>query len=92
MVIRIDISSLPGHLRNVIMNEIGFKHRSERVSSGDSSEPLDINKDQGKSSNVADEIPVLDESDTHTTYQKIKDALIKNRISDYVAIKHQEEK
>lgn len=30
MVVRIDISSLPGHLRKVIMKEIGFKHRSEK--------------------------------------------------------------
>jgi hypothetical protein len=49
---------------------------------------LDINKDQGESSNVTDEIPVLDESNTHTTYQKTKD----DRISDYVAIRDQEEK
>jgi hypothetical protein len=48
---------------------------SERVPSSSRSEPLDINKDQGKSSNVADEIAVLDESNTHTTYQKIKDAV-----------------
>ena len=26
MVGRIDISSLPGHLRNAVMNEIGFKN------------------------------------------------------------------
>jgi hypothetical protein len=42
MVVRIDISSLPGHLRKVIMKEIGFKHRSERVPGSSSSEPLDI--------------------------------------------------
>jgi hypothetical protein len=38
---------------------------------------LHMNNDQSKSCKVPDEIPVLDESSTHTTYQKIKDALKK---------------
>ena len=54
MVVRIDISSLPGHLRNAIMKEIGFKNRSEKVSSSNNSEISDIDKDESKSSNVAD--------------------------------------
>ena len=93
MVVRIDISSLPGHLRNAIMKEIGFKNRSEKVPSSNNSEISDIDKDESKSSNVADEVPLIEENNTHRTYQKIKDALIKNRISDYVAIKlHKEDK
>jgi hypothetical protein len=93
MVVRIDISSLPGHLRNAIMKEIGFKNRSEKVPSSNNSEISDIDKDESKSSNVADEVPLIEENNTHRTYQKIKDALIKNRIGDYVAIKlHKEDK
>ena len=92
MVVRIDISSLPGHLRNAIMKEIGFKNRSEKVPSSNNSEISDIDKDESKSSNIADEVPLIEENNTHRTYQKIKDALIINRISDYVAIKHQRER
>ncbi|MGI0043350.1 MAG: hypothetical protein ACRD47_06530 [Nitrososphaeraceae archaeon] len=88
MVVRIDISSLPGHLRNAIMNEIGFRYWSEKVPSNNSSEQSGIDKDESKSSDVADEVPLVEENDTHRIYQKIKDALIKNRIGDYVATKH----
>jgi hypothetical protein len=38
-----------------------------------------------------DEVIIADENNSHTTTQKVKDALIKNRIGDYVAIKHHEE-
>jgi hypothetical protein len=38
-----------------------------------------------------DEVIIVDENNSHTTTRKVKDALIKNRISDYVAIKHPEE-
>ena len=34
----------------------------------------------------------LKKNNTHRIYQKIKDALIKNRIGDYVATKHYKEK
>ena len=61
--------------------------------SSNNSEISDIDKDESKSSNVADEVPLIEENNTHRTYQKIKDALIKNRISDYVGIKlHKEDK
>ena len=88
MVVRIDISSLTDHLRIAIMNEIGFKDRSGKVPSGNSSELLDIDKDERKSSNVTDEVRLIEENNTHETYQKIIDALIKNRIGEYVATKH----
>jgi len=88
MVVRVDFSSLPGHLRNAIMNEIGFNNRSERVPTSGRSELLDIDKDGGNNNKIADEIPLAEENNTHRTYQKIKDALIKNRIGDYVATKH----
>jgi hypothetical protein len=84
MVVRIDISKLPGHLRNAVMNEIGFKNRSESIPSSDKSE--------SKSSSGADEFRLVEENNIHTIYQKIKDTLLKNRIGDYVAIKHHKEK
>lgn len=88
MVVRIDISSLPGHLRNAVMNEIGFKKRSESVPSSNNSEISDIHKNESKTSIGADEVRLVEENNIHTTYQKINDALLKNRIGDYVAIKH----
>jgi hypothetical protein len=51
----------------------------------------DVNEYEPKGSNVTDGVSLIDKSNTHTTYQKIKDALIKNRIGDYVAVKHHEE-
>jgi hypothetical protein len=92
MVVRIDISSLPGHLRNAVMNEIGFKNRSESLPSSNKSEISEIDKNESKSSSGADEVRLVEENNIHTTYQKIKDTLLKNRIGDYVAIKHHKEK
>jgi hypothetical protein len=91
MVVRIDISSLPGHLRNAIMNEIGLKDRSEKVPTSNSGELSDIDKDESNTNKIADEVRLVEENNTHRTYQKIKDALIKNRIGDYVATKYHEE-
>ena len=45
-------------------------------------------KDESNNNHILDEVPLVEENNTHRTYQKIKDVLIKNRISDYVAIKH----
>jgi hypothetical protein len=93
MVVRIGFSSLPGHLRNAIMNEIRFKNRSEKVPHMGSSQISNNNKDVNHSTtNIADEVQLVEENNTHKTYQKIKDALIKNRIGDYVAIKHHQDK
>ena len=91
MVVRIDISSLPGHLRNVVMNEIGIKNRSESVPNSNNSEISDIDKNESKTSIGVDEVRLVEENNIHTTYQKIKDTLLKNRIGDYVAIKHHKE-
>ena len=91
MVVRIDISSLPGHLRNAVMNEIGFKNRSESVPSSKNSEISDIDKNESKTSIGVDEVSLVEENNIHATYQKIKDTLLKNRIGDYVAIKHHKE-
>ena len=91
MVIRIDISSLPGHLRDAVMKEIGFKNRSESVPSSNNGEISDIDKNESKTSIGADEVRIVEENNIHTTYQKIKDTLLKNRIGDYVAIKHHKE-
>jgi hypothetical protein len=92
MVVRIDISNLPGHLRNAVMKEIGFKNRSESVPSSDKSEISDIDQNESKSSSGSDEVRLVEENNIHTTYQKIKDTLLKNRIGDYVAIKHHKDK
>jgi len=79
------------------MNEIGFRNRSPKESTTDDSsnrkDSSDIDEDHGKnSSNIADEVHIVDdENNTHVTKQKVKDALIKNKIGDYVAIKHHEE-
>ena len=61
MVVRIDISNLPGHLRNAVMNEIGFKNRSESVPSSNKSEISDIDKNESKSSSGADEVRLVQE-------------------------------
>lgn len=95
MVIKIDISSLPSHLRHTIVNEIGFRNRSPKEpNNNDSSKrgSSDIDEDYSKNtSNIEDEVPIVDENNTHVTKQKVKDALIKNKIGDYVVIKHHEE-
>ena len=91
MVIRIDTSSLPGHLRDAVMKEIGFINTSESVPNSNNSEISDTDKNESKTSIGADEVRLVEENNIHTTYQKIKDTLLKNRIGDYVAIKHHKE-
>jgi hypothetical protein len=44
MVVRIDISKLPSHLRHALMNEIGLNNRSRKSSSDSNSELSDIDK------------------------------------------------
>jgi hypothetical protein len=80
------------------MNEIGFRNRSPKESaSNDSSsnrkDSSDFDESYSKNtSNITDEVHIVDdENDTHVTKQKVKDALIKNKIDEYVAIKHHEE-
>jgi hypothetical protein len=68
----------------VIINEIRFKSGSKKTSSSDNTVLSDVNKYEPKGSNVTD---IINESNTYTTYQKLKDALIKNRIGDYIAVK-----
>lgn len=91
MVGGIDISKLPSHLRHALMNEIGINNRSRKSSSDSNSELSDIDKNHSNDSDVVDEVIIVDENISHTTTRKVKDALIKNRIGDYVAIKHPEE-
>lgn len=91
MVVRIDISKLPSHLRHALMNEIGLNNRSRKSSSDSNSELSDIDKNHINDSDIVDEVIIVDENNSHTTTRKVKDALIKNRIIDYVAIKHPEE-
>jgi hypothetical protein len=73
------------------MNEIGLNNRSRKSSSDSNSELSDIGKNHINDSDIVDEVIIVDENNSHTTTRKVKDALIKNRISDYVAIKHPEE-
>ena len=73
------------------MNEIGINNRSRKSSSDSNSELSDIDKNHSNDSDVVDEVFIVDENISHTTTRKVKDALIKNRIGDYVAIKHPEE-
>jgi hypothetical protein len=91
MVVRIDISSMTGHLRHALMNEIGLNNRSRKSSRDSNSEISDTDKNHSNNSDIVDEVLIVDENNSHTTTRKVKDALIKNRIGDYVAIKHPEE-
>ena len=88
MVVRIDISKLPSHLRHALMNEIGLNNRSRKSSSDSNTELSDIDKNHINDSDIVDEVIIVDENNSHTTTRKLKDALIRNRISDYVVIKH----
>jgi hypothetical protein len=65
MVVRVDFSSLPGHLRNTIMNEIGFKNRSEKMPSSHFNELSDVDKDKSKGGDVVDEVSLVEENNTH---------------------------
>jgi hypothetical protein len=86
MVVKIDFSNLPTRLRNAITNEIGMKKRSEvRRSDGDTEEE-GIEKSTGNK--IKDEEVDLEENDAYYTKQQLNDALIKNRIHNYVAVLH----
>lgn len=68
-----------------------LNNRSRKSSSDSNSELSDIDKNHSNDSDIVDEVIIVDENNSHTTTRKVKDALIKNRIGDYVAIKHPEE-
>jgi hypothetical protein len=85
MVVKIDFSNLPIHLRNAITNEIGMKNRSGQGRSNGDTDKANIEKSTG---NKIDEEVVLEENNTYYTKQQLNDALIKNRIHDYVAVFH----
>ncbi len=63
--------------------------RSEQGKSRNGSDQSHIDNNDNKN-NIANEVALLDENNTHPTIQRLKDALIKNRIHDYVAIKQPE--
>lgn len=52
MVVRIDISKLPSHLRHALMNEIGLNNRSRKSSSDSNSELSDIDKNHSNDSDM----------------------------------------
>jgi hypothetical protein len=91
MVVRIDISILPSHLRRKLMNEIGLNNRSRKSPTNSNSKLSDNDRSHSSASDIADVIPIDDENNSHTTTRKVKDALIKNGLSDYVAIRHPDE-
>jgi hypothetical protein len=91
MVVRIDISNLPSHLRHTLMKEIGLS-KSSRISPENSECKLpDIDKGRSNAGDISDVIAIVDENNPHITTRKVKDALIKNGISNYVAIGHPRE-
>ena len=91
MVVRIDISSLPSHLRRTLMKEIGLSNRSRKSPDNSESKLSDIDKGRSNGSDLSDVIAIDDENNLHITTRKVKDVLIKNRISNYVAIRHPRE-
>ena len=86
MVVKIDFSNLPTHLRNAITNEIGMKKRSEEGRSEGDTDEEGIEKSTGNK--IKYEEVDLEENDAYYTKQQLNDALIKNRIHNYVAVLH----
>jgi hypothetical protein len=86
MVVKIDFSNLPIHLRHAITNEIGMKKRSEEGKSIGDTDNANIEKSTGNK--IKDEEVVLEENNTYYTKQRLNDALINNRIHNYVAVLH----
>ena len=86
MVVKIDFSNLPTHLRNAITNEIGMKKRSEEGRSDGDTDEEGIEKSTGNK--IKDEEVDLEENDAYYTKQQLNDALVKNRIHNYVAVLH----
>jgi hypothetical protein len=86
MVVKLDFSNLPINLRNVITNEIGMKKGSGEGRSNGDTDKANIEKSTGNKIN--DEEVVLEENNTYYTKQRLNDALIKNRIHNYVAVLH----
>ena len=91
MVVRIDISNLPSHLRRMLMKEIGLSNRFQKSPENSESKLSDIDKGHSNASDISDVIAIDDENNLHITTHKVKDALIKNGISNYVAIRHPRE-
>jgi hypothetical protein len=86
MVVKIDFSNLPIHLRNAITNEIGMKKRPGEGRSNGVTDEANIKRSTGNK--IKDEEVVLEENNTYNTKQRLNDALIKNRIHNYVAVLH----
>jgi hypothetical protein len=86
MVVKIDFSNLPIHLRNAITSEIGMKKRSGEGRSNGDTDKENIEKSTGNK--IKDEEDVLEENDAYYTRQRLNDSLIKNRIHNYVAVLH----
>jgi hypothetical protein len=72
MVVRIDISSMTGHLRHAPMNEIGLNNRSRKSSRDSNSEISDTDKNHSNDSDIVEEVKVLvltrDDAERQGTY------------------------
>jgi hypothetical protein len=88
MVVRIDISILPNHLKCTLMKEIGLSNRYRKSPNISDSKLSGTDKSHNNASDITDVIPIDDENNPLISTWKVKDALIKNRIRDYVAIRH----
>ena len=86
MVVKIDFSSLPIHLHNAITNEIGTKKRSREGRINGDTYRANIEKSNGNK--IEDQEVVIEENNTYYTKQRLNDALINNRIHNYVAVIH----
>jgi hypothetical protein len=91
MIVRIDISNLPSRIRRTLMKEIGLSNGSRKSSDNSECKLPDTDKVYSNASDISDVIAIDDENNPHVTTLKVKDALIKNGIGNYVAIRHPRE-
>ena len=73
------------------MVQIGLSNRSRKSPDNSERKLSDIERGRSNGSDSSDMIAIDDENNLSITTRKVKDALIKNRISNYVAIEHPRE-
>jgi hypothetical protein len=62
MVVRIDISNLPSHLRRTLMKEIGLSKRSRKSPDNSESKLSDIDEGRSNAGDISDVIAIDDEN------------------------------
>jgi hypothetical protein len=73
MVITVDISKLPSHLRSVLIEEMQLEYKDRLLVSGDSpGDPFGFT--------------LTDEQNVNNVNRRLKDMLIKHKIRDYVIL------